>query len=57
MGAVVLTDMVGMSGAVVCSIDTVMCINCNFIETDKNIKFICLLSKITFGYFTESLGR
>ena len=38
VGAVVLVDMVGMSGAVVCSIDTVMCINCNFIHTDEEIK-------------------
>ena len=38
VGVVVFTDMVGMSGAVVCSIDTVMYINCNFIQTDKEIK-------------------
>ena len=37
VGVVVLTDMVGMSGAVVCSIYTVMCINCNFIQTDEKI--------------------
>ena len=38
VGVVVLIDMVGMSGAVVYSIDTVMCINCNFIQTDEKIK-------------------
>ena len=38
VGVVVFTDMVGMPGAVVCSIDTVMCTNCNFIHTDEKIK-------------------
>ena len=40
---VVFTDIVGMPGAVVCSIDTVMCINSNFIHTDEKIK--CMLTK------------
>ena len=43
VSAVVLIDMVGMSGAVVCSIDTVMCTNRNFIQTDENIK--CMLTE------------
>ena len=43
VGVVVLTDMAGMPEAVVFSIDTVMCINCNFIETEEKIK--CMLTK------------